>query len=161
MRISCLHSSMFLSLFLDPLETSPQAGDLMREGSREVDELREEWRAEAELAGSAGSDQSIGDRFIASSVDAINRSPIALPSTPELHHCKRRKRSQQGSSGRRSRAARTRTFGSGNTGGGGDEEVLLSVHYTLRCSQVPRLRLIQLRCFTSFWLLSSTALEQL
>ncbi|EMP38995.1 Neuronal acetylcholine receptor subunit alpha-7 [Chelonia mydas] len=37
-------------------------------------------------AGLAGSDLSIRDRFIASSVDVINRSPIALPSTPALHH---------------------------------------------------------------------------
>ncbi|EMP41114.1 hypothetical protein UY3_01647 [Chelonia mydas] len=61
-------------------------------------------------AGSAGSDRSIGDRFIASSVDVINRSPIALPSTLELHHGKRRKQSRQGSSSRRSRAARMRTI---------------------------------------------------
>ncbi|EMP29482.1 60S ribosomal protein L14 [Chelonia mydas] len=42
------------------------------------------------------------------SVDAINRSPIALPSTPELHQGKRRKRSRQGSGGHRSHTARTR-----------------------------------------------------
>ncbi|EMP26438.1 hypothetical protein UY3_16479 [Chelonia mydas] len=65
-------------------------------------------QSQEECGASAGSDQSIGDRFISSSVDAINRSLIALPSTPELHHCKRRKLSQRGSSGRRSRAARTR-----------------------------------------------------
>ncbi|EMP38755.1 hypothetical protein UY3_04074 [Chelonia mydas] len=56
----------------------------------------------------AGSDRSIGDRFIASSIEAINRSLIALPSTPELHQGERRKRSRQGSGGRRFRTARTR-----------------------------------------------------
>ncbi|EMP38275.1 hypothetical protein UY3_04484 [Chelonia mydas] len=59
-------------------------------------------------AGSAGSDLSTGDRFIASSVDVINRSPIALPSTLEFHHGERQKRRQRGSSSRRSRTARTR-----------------------------------------------------
>ncbi|EMP23850.1 hypothetical protein UY3_19100 [Chelonia mydas] len=47
-------------------------------------------------AGLAGSDRSIGDRFITSSVDAINRYPIALPSSLELHHNERRKQSQWG-----------------------------------------------------------------
>ncbi|EMP38338.1 Poly [ADP-ribose] polymerase 14 [Chelonia mydas] len=60
-------------------------------------------------ARSACSDRSIGDRFIVSSVDTINRSPIALPSTPELLHGKRRKRSRRGSGRRRSRAVRTRS----------------------------------------------------
>ncbi|EMP42069.1 hypothetical protein UY3_00659 [Chelonia mydas] len=59
-------------------------------------------------AGSAGSDRSIRDRFIAFSVDTINRSPIALLSTLELHQGERQKRSQQGSGGRRSRIVRTR-----------------------------------------------------
>ncbi|EMP31702.1 YTH domain-containing protein 1 [Chelonia mydas] len=43
-----------------------------------------------------------------SSVDVINRSPIALLSTPELHQGERRKRSRRGSGGHRSRATRTR-----------------------------------------------------
>ncbi|EMP41067.1 hypothetical protein UY3_01686 [Chelonia mydas] len=58
-------------------------------------------------AGSVGHDQSIGDRFTVSSVDAINRSPIALLSTLELHQGERRKRSRRGSGGR-SCTARTR-----------------------------------------------------
>ncbi|CAM2106390.1 unnamed protein product [Caretta caretta] len=61
-------------------------------------------------ARSVGSDRSIGDRFIMSSVDAINRSPITLPSTPELHPGERRKRRRQESGGHRSRAARTRSL---------------------------------------------------
>ncbi|EMP42393.1 hypothetical protein UY3_00329 [Chelonia mydas] len=56
---------------------------------------------------SACSDQSIGDRFIVSSVDTINRSPITLLLTPELHQGERRKQSRWGSGGCRSRAAST------------------------------------------------------
>ncbi|EMP33009.1 hypothetical protein UY3_09855 [Chelonia mydas] len=51
--------------------------------------------------GSVGSDQSSGGRFIASSLEAINRPPRALPSTPALHRCERRKQSRWGSSNSR------------------------------------------------------------
>ncbi|EMP40376.1 p21-activated protein kinase-interacting protein 1-like protein [Chelonia mydas] len=46
---------------------------------------------------SAGSDQSRRGRFIPSSLDAINRPTRALPSTPVLCHCERRKWSQRNS----------------------------------------------------------------
>ncbi|EMP42592.1 Leucine-rich PPR motif-containing protein [Chelonia mydas] len=55
-----------------------------------------------------GSDPSIGDRSITSSVDKISRSPIALLSTPVLHRSKRQNRSQRGSGSSRPRAVRTR-----------------------------------------------------
>ncbi|EMP33346.1 hypothetical protein UY3_09505 [Chelonia mydas] len=47
-------------------------------------------------AGSVGSDRSSGDRFIASSLDTINGSPSALPSTPVLQCRERRRQSQRG-----------------------------------------------------------------
>ncbi|KAM9113355.1 BRD4-interacting chromatin-remodeling complex-associated protein isoform 4-T6 [Pangshura tecta] len=46
-------------------------------------------------------------RFIVSSLDAINQSPNALPSTLELHQGERQKRSRRGSRGHLSRAVRT------------------------------------------------------
>ncbi|EMP33184.1 Glycogen debranching enzyme [Chelonia mydas] len=46
--------------------------------------------------GSVGSDRSSGDRFIASSLDVINRSVSALPSTPVLERRERRRQSQRG-----------------------------------------------------------------
>ncbi|EMP29066.1 Fibronectin type III domain-containing protein 3B [Chelonia mydas] len=46
-------------------------------------------------AGSMGSDQSSRGRFIMSSIDAINRPPIALASTPILHLNKKRKGNRQ------------------------------------------------------------------
>ncbi|EMP35492.1 hypothetical protein UY3_07456 [Chelonia mydas] len=48
-------------------------------------------------AGLMDSDRSSGDRFIASSLDMINRPPSALPSTPVLHWSERRRQSQWGS----------------------------------------------------------------
>ncbi|EMP28690.1 hypothetical protein UY3_14207 [Chelonia mydas] len=60
-----------------------------------------------------GSDRSIGDQLIVTSVDTINRSPIALLSTPELHQGARQKRSQRGSGDHRSCAARMRTIVTG------------------------------------------------
>ncbi|EMP42448.1 hypothetical protein UY3_00287 [Chelonia mydas] len=40
---------------------------------------------------------SSGDRFIASSLDTINRPPERSPSTPVLHFCESRRQSRQGS----------------------------------------------------------------
>ncbi|EMP34961.1 Inositol polyphosphate multikinase [Chelonia mydas] len=51
-----------------------------------------------------------GIDFIVSTLDAINRSPITLPSTPELHHGERRKWSQRGSGRHQSHAARTQSI---------------------------------------------------
>ncbi|EMP29730.1 hypothetical protein UY3_13098 [Chelonia mydas] len=54
-----------------------------------------------------GSDQSSGDRFIASSLDEINRPPSTLPSTPILQRHKGRRQSRQESGSSRLTVVKT------------------------------------------------------
>ncbi|EMP35623.1 hypothetical protein UY3_07242 [Chelonia mydas] len=54
-----------------------------------------------------GSDQSSGGRFIVSSINAINRPPIALVSTPVLHLNEKHKGNRRESISRRHKAVKT------------------------------------------------------